>query len=196
MQGTLLAAAVIGCFSWSPIQHEYWLGPAAWYSSLVLSISAVLLSSSEAFIFSTIRDAPIPPNLSNELKMIIRVNEWDEESRFFRRSTLEGESSRQPGLKQKASVIVPLGAVSEGRIPTPEERSSRQSTAQQKVKTNSTIKSMVKWNMVFTWQAPIMLLAYSVLGFITGLTIYVCTPLYNGKGFSDGSKVSSPHWTR
>ncbi|KAI0840271.1 hypothetical protein F5Y06DRAFT_294939 [Hypoxylon sp. FL0890] len=40
-------------------------------------------------------------------------------------------------------------------------------------------KVSIRWNMVFTWQAPIMLLAYSMIAFLVGLTVYVCKPLYN-----------------
>ncbi|KAK8019921.1 hypothetical protein PG990_005059 [Apiospora arundinis] len=39
-------------------------------------------------------------------------------------------------------------------------------------------QALVRWNMIFTWQAPMMLLAYSVVAFLVGLTVYVCTPLY------------------
>ncbi|KAM7213896.1 hypothetical protein V8F06_010715 [Rhypophila decipiens] len=74
---TLLAAAVIGCFSWSPQieQQQHWLGPAAWYCCLVLSITAVLLSSSEAFIFSAIKNAPATPHLASSLTPPIREEE-------------------------------------------------------------------------------------------------------------------------
>ncbi|KAI1377435.1 hypothetical protein F4677DRAFT_57693 [Hypoxylon crocopeplum] len=40
------------------------------------------------------------------------------------------------------------------------------------------IEVVVRWNMVFTWQAPMMLLAYSVIAFLVGLTVYICAPLY------------------
>ncbi|KAK8088568.1 hypothetical protein PG997_003529 [Apiospora hydei] len=39
-------------------------------------------------------------------------------------------------------------------------------------------RALVRWNMVFTWQAPMMLLSYSIVAFLTGVTVYVCTPLY------------------
>lgn len=35
--------------------------------------------------------------------------------------------------------------------------------------------------MVFTWQAPMMLMAYAVTSFMGGLLVYVCTPLFNGE---------------
>lgn len=48
----------------------------------------------------------------------------------------------------------------------------------------------VRWNMVFTWQAPIMLMSYSVVFFLLGLTIFVITPLYDGRDFDGESRVS------
>ncbi|KAI0852194.1 hypothetical protein F5Y00DRAFT_258607 [Daldinia vernicosa] len=51
---TLLSAAAIGCLSWETPDHEHWVGPAAWYCSLVLSLFSVLLSTSQSFIFTTI----------------------------------------------------------------------------------------------------------------------------------------------
>lgn len=48
----------------------------------------------------------------------------------------------------------------------------------------------VRWNMVFTWQAPIMLMSYSVVFFLLGLTIFVITPLYDGRNFDGESRVS------
>lgn len=49
----------------------------------------------------------------------------------------------------------------------------------------------VRWHMVFTWQAPMMLMAYSVLFFLLGLSIYVLTPLYDGREFDGEARVST-----
>lgn len=51
------------------------------------------------------------------------------------------------------------------------------------------VRAEVRWNMVFTWQAPMMLLSYSLIGFIMGLTICVLTPLYDGRDYDDACKV-------
>lgn len=51
-------------------------------------------------------------------------------------------------------------------------------------------KITVNYNMVFTWQAPMGLMAYSAIGFIIGLMVYVTTPLYDGSAFGGDSKVS------
>lgn len=56
----------------------------------------------------------------------------------------------------------------------------------------SEVRVSVRWNMVFTWQAPIMLMSYSVAFFLSGLTIFVLTPLYDGRAFDGESRVSVP----
>lgn len=165
-KGTLLAAAVIGCFSWFPQDAEHWVGPAAWYSSLALSLLAVLLSSSEAFIFSTIKNSPNKPDLATELGMILRLSHpyWDEEGinpanlEVGNKITVAEGSGKGPQTNKKPGVSRPV-----------------------------TVD--LRWNMIFTWQAPMMLMAYSVIGFLMGLIVYVCTPLYDGTDFDGRSKV-------
>lgn len=52
------------------------------------------------------------------------------------------------------------------------------------------VRAEVRWNMVFTWQAPMMLLSYSLIGFVMGLTICMLTPLYDGRDYDDACKVT------
>lgn len=47
-----------------------------------------------------------------------------------------------------------------------------------------------RWKMVFTWQCPMMFLAYSTLFFFAGLTIFVCTPLIRGYSWNTGANVA------
>ncbi|KAK3369948.1 hypothetical protein B0H63DRAFT_497164 [Podospora didyma] len=151
---TLLSAAVIGCFSWQPRETQHWLGPAAWYASLVLSLSALFLSSSFSFVFSTIKNSPTRPALSNEVAMVARL------SRLV--------------LYLQLLAVVPQGKmVASSIVPPPTQA----------------LRVAIRWKMVFTWQAPMMLMAYSVIGFLMGLLIYVCTPLYDGRDFDGESKV-------
>lgn len=135
-----------------PTQH--WLGPACWYSSLVLSVFAILLSSSMQWIFNTIDKSPRRPCLEKELAMILSV-----------RRDRPGESDR-PDDDEAEKGWLPKSM----RVPRVD----------------------VRWNMIFTWQAPMMLMAYSVMSFFVGLTVFVCTPLYDGGGWVDGSNVGSP----
>lgn len=46
-----------------------------------------------------------------------------------------------------------------------------------------------RWKMVFVWQCPMMFMAYAVCFFLLGLSLYVCTPLFQGELFSSGAKV-------
>lgn len=55
--------------------------------------------------------------------------------------------------------------------------------------TNPSIDVTIRWNMVFTWQAPTMMLGYSVVAFYIGLAIYVCAPLYDGH---EGEYLNAP----
>ncbi|KAK3377077.1 hypothetical protein B0T24DRAFT_701216 [Lasiosphaeria ovina] len=92
--GSLLAAAVIGSFSWTSQQEPHWIGPAAWLSSLVLAFSAVLLASSQMFIFrnaaATWDDAPRDGRrsalLAQELAFVVTVGGHDHHARARRRS--------------------------------------------------------------------------------------------------------------
>ena len=47
-----------------------------------------------------------------------------------------------------------------------------------------------RWKMVFIWQCPTMFLSYSVVFFLSGLSIFVCTPLIRRDQWSTASNVS------
>ena len=47
-----------------------------------------------------------------------------------------------------------------------------------------------RWEMVFTWQCPMMFLSYSFSLYILGTTVFVCTPLINGDEWGTNSDVS------
>ncbi|KAI0443749.1 hypothetical protein F4803DRAFT_514068 [Xylaria telfairii] len=134
---TLLSGAVIGCFSWAGRDQEHWLGPASWYCSLILSLFAILLSSTEAFIFNTMKSSACSLPLRDRMSMICNI---------------------QGGVAN----TVATGDRERGKSPM-----------------QPTERAIIRWNMVFTWQAPMMLLAYSVIAFLMGTTVYIITPLYS-----------------
>jgi hypothetical protein len=144
-QSTILAGAVIGCFSWQPLSNQYWEGPAFWYCSLVLSVTAILLSSSQAFIFSALNAPTAGLNSSGDIRRYLAL--------------ILVTSKQQASL---CSENFPSGAFQD---------------------------SHPRWKMVFTWQAPMMLMAYAVMFFLAGLTTYVCTPLFRGEFPNDEAKV-------
>jgi hypothetical protein len=45
------------------------------------------------------------------------------------------------------------------------------------------------WIMVFVWQFPSMTMAYAWCTFITGLTVYICTPFIQRLPWQDRHKV-------
>lgn len=47
---TVLAAAVIGSFSWTTIEEAYWLTHGFWHGSLVFSVLGILLCASEVTV--------------------------------------------------------------------------------------------------------------------------------------------------
>ena len=53
-----------------------------------------------------------------------------------------------------------------------------------------------RWKMVFVWQSSMMLMAYATIFFLAGLTVYVCTPLFNGEISTAGAKVKSKFYTQ
>ncbi|KAH7342726.1 hypothetical protein BKA65DRAFT_595791 [Rhexocercosporidium sp. MPI-PUGE-AT-0058] len=144
LASTILAAAVIGCFSWVPATNGFWIGPALWYSSLVLSIVAILLSSSQAFIFSALNTPSVGLNSSGDFRRYLSL----------------------------ILVVPPRAILPEG------------------FHAESLRGCGPRWKMVFTWQAPMMLMAYAVIFFMAGLTVYVCTPLFNGEARTDGGKMT------
>ncbi|KAF6798816.1 hypothetical protein CSOJ01_12613 [Colletotrichum sojae] len=160
---TLISAAVIGCFSWPPPDSMHWLAPAFWYASISLSLFSILLASSEQFIFQTIHRSPRPRNVDKELAMIL----------YIRRS----------------QAVEPVHSPLEEVPPIPQIREIKL-----REKGGWFPKEMplveIRWNMIFTWQAPMMLMAYSALCFLGGLTVYVCTPLYDGQGWGDAGKAA------
>lgn len=147
----------------------FWLGPACWYSSLVLSLFSVLLSSSEAFVFASIRDSPGKMGWKKQLAMALHEKGKDDINRSL------PTMPRLAAPRQSSEVNHELPAIAQ--IET-EEQEPR-------------IEVDVRWNMVFTWQAPMMLMSYSVLFFLAGLSIFVLTPLYDGRAFDGDARVST-----
>lgn len=159
-----MSAAVIGTFSWPTPDALHWLTPAFWYASISLSLFAILLASSEQFIFQTIHRSPKRRNIDKELAMIL----------YIRRSRsvdpVHSPLEEVPPIPQiRAIKLAEEGGWFPKEMPLVE----------------------IRWNMIFTWQAPMMLMAYSALCFLAGLTVYVCAPLYDGQGWGDGGKVSA-----
>ncbi|EFQ36386.1 hypothetical protein CGRA01v4_13743 [Colletotrichum graminicola] len=160
---TLISAAVIGCFSWPPPDSLHWLGPAFWDASISFSLFSILLAASEQFIFQTLHRSPTPRNVDKELAMILYIR------RSRKVEPLHSPLEELPPIPQiRAIKIKDKGGWFPKEMPLVE----------------------IRWNMVFTWQAPMMLMAYSAICFLGGLTVYVCAPLYDGQGWVGASKAA------
>ncbi|USP81509.1 uncharacterized protein yc1106_08783 [Curvularia clavata] len=127
---TVLAAAVIGAFSWTTIADAYWLTHGFWHMSLILAILGILLSASEVTVLDLLGPLTLPPP-----------------SHAQALSTIDGMVDRYRPL-----LLSPTTSASGGQHYVPRRK------------------------MVFTWQAPVMFMSYSVCAFLGGLTILVCTP--------------------
>ncbi|KAI9699598.1 MAG: hypothetical protein M1820_007097 [Bogoriella megaspora] len=55
---TVLAAAVIGSFSWFSVPDAYWLALAMWYSSLFLSILGIALAAQQLAVLNILGELP------------------------------------------------------------------------------------------------------------------------------------------
>lgn len=52
------------------------------------------------------------------------------------------------------------------------------------------IRSWKSWNIQFVWQSPHMLMAWSWVFFIGGLTLHICTPIFKHVADKDAWMVS------
>lgn len=131
LQCTVLAAAVIGAFSWTTIADAYWLTHGFWHMSLILSILGILLSASEVTVLDLLGPLTLPPTPSHAPAL----------------SNIDVVVDRYRPLLLSPTTS---GSVAQHYVP--------------------------RRKMVFTWQAPVMFMSYSVCAFLGGLTILVCTP--------------------
>ncbi|KAF2731009.1 hypothetical protein EJ04DRAFT_398835, partial [Polyplosphaeria fusca] len=122
----VLAAAVIGAFSWTTIEAAHWLTHGFWHASLVLSILGIMVSASQVAVLNLL--GPLPP---------------------LRRLSLHRDA-----VKRYEPLLVSKGGA----------------------------EVTARGKMVFTWQCPLMFMAYSVCFFLAGLTVLVCTPLMRREG--------------
>jgi hypothetical protein len=57
-QCTVLAAAVIGSFSWTTIEEAYWITHGLWHGSLVLSVLGILIAAQQVAVLNFL--GPLP----------------------------------------------------------------------------------------------------------------------------------------
>lgn len=141
LQCTVLAAGVIGAFSWSNVPQSYWLASALWYCSLLLSITGLLLSRQQDSVLD-----------------------------------LLGAPQRQQDQR---------AACAEADRYLPLLLTEAHDTE------NGAERVRPKRKMVFLWQCSMMLMSYSATFYLVGLTVFVCSPLIQGRRDGPDSNVSS-----
>ena len=142
-QCTVLAAAVIGAFSWTTVEEAHWLTHGMWHSSLILAVLGILLSASEVTVLYYLGPSTSIARLTPvQAKLLLQR---------YRPLLLSAmKTSNRPFVPRR--------------------------------------------KMMFTWQAPLMFMSYSVCTFLGGLTVLVCTPLIrykHGDAWSAGQNVRS-----
>jgi len=119
LQGAVMFSTVTGTLQWPDLDSRYWLGPACWYSSLVLAIAAVILAAQQTILLETLE--------SNYNLECYREHFW--------------------------GTTHPRG-----------------------------------W-LLFAWQAPFMLLNYSIFLFLIGLCSHIGSPFAFTREFDGDAKV-------
>jgi hypothetical protein len=169
LQGGLLAAGVIAAFSWD-LEHQqpHWVGPTAWYCSLMLAFSSVLPASSQSLIFKSTLSRPPRAIILNP--------------------RLVDDNFQLSGTSQPSNPSTALPAPSE-QVASPLATPSSQHPFAAGYDSDSTVHAtrsppgspdeIIRWNLLFVWQEPIMMLAYSIISFLVGLVVYATAPLYN-----------------
>ncbi|KAL6171040.1 hypothetical protein ACJQWK_03985 [Exserohilum turcicum] len=152
-QCTVLAAAVIGAFSWTTISEAYWLTHGFWHMSLILAILGILLSASEVTVLNLL--GPVKPLVQQQQQQQRPVTTLDIAIAKYRPLlfTLTTDNAGAPRYAPRRK-------------------------------------------MVFTWQAPLMFMSYSVCAFLAGLTILVCSPfIRRDKVWGDGHNIAIMYLT-
>ncbi|KAF1977177.1 hypothetical protein BU23DRAFT_500977 [Bimuria novae-zelandiae CBS 107.79] len=78
---TVLAAAVIGAFSWTTVEEAHWLTHGLWHSSLILAVLGILLSASEVTVLyilgpthsSTVKPHQLKPFLTRYQPLLLSL---------------------------------------------------------------------------------------------------------------------------
>ena len=68
----MLAAAVIGSFSWATLGQAYWVASALWYSSLILSILGILISAQQVTVLDLLGAQPRTDSSSERIRFVRR----------------------------------------------------------------------------------------------------------------------------
>ncbi|EMD68050.1 hypothetical protein COCSADRAFT_167318 [Bipolaris sorokiniana ND90Pr] len=154
---TVLAAAVIGAFSWPTVSTAHWLTPGFWHTSLILSILGILLSASEITVLNLL--GPVRYAASSSPSLLPPTSQCPPSS-----TPSNGGGVYDAAIQRYMPLLL---------SPVTVKEDAGSGGAKQRY--------VPRRKMVFIWQAPLMFMSYSVCAFLAGLTVLVGLPVLRGE---------------
>ncbi|KAJ6283011.1 hypothetical protein J3E71DRAFT_351713 [Bipolaris maydis] len=159
---TVLAAAVIGAFSWPTLSTAHWLTPGFWHTSLILSILGILLSASEITVLNLLGPVRYTAAAAASSHLPSPSSSSTSPSNV---GSGGGDGLHDATMKRYMPLLL-------SPVMIKEDASGGGGAKQYYVP---------RRKMVFTWQAPLMFMSYSVCAFLAGLTVLVGVPIVRGE---------------
>ncbi|KAM7192144.1 hypothetical protein V8F20_008979 [Naviculisporaceae sp. PSN 640] len=164
---TVITAIVTASFSWGNVESSIWVGPAFWYASLSMAICGIFLGAQQLSVLSLLGELPV-------LK-----EEKDGKEGKKNKKKAKGKGVSAGVLKRHLRQILYEFQEVKQTVRDEEVRQDRQEET----------KWNISWRSIFTWQCPMMFIAYSTLFYIVGLSVVVLTPLIK-EDWGDNSYVA------
>ncbi|KAL0465070.1 hypothetical protein QR685DRAFT_148140 [Neurospora intermedia] len=183
----VMTAIITGSFSWDIVKTSHWTGRAFWYTSLSLCISAIFLASQQLSLLSLIHQQ------KKDLEKCDDDDDDDDDAQTAKvviRRHLEQiltKTTTQTQKKQKRRRYnkphLPAADVEGGRHAekAPSNGAEQAGTATEP-KEDSQRTWVLSSRRTFVWQCSIMLIAYSTVFYLAGLSVVVCTTVFDEKG--------------
>lgn len=190
---TVITAIVTASFSWGNVADSLWVGPAFWYASLSTSICGIFLGAQQLSVLSLLGELPA---LEED------VEDEEEGGRRKKKKKKQASSSKVSGRTMRrhlAQILYEVPARQPVSSAGGEELGEKDRTtvveatgggaAQRATTTSPATDWKISWRSIFTWQCPMMFIAYSTLFYIVGLSVVVLTPLIK-EDWGENSYVS------
>ncbi|KAK3947688.1 hypothetical protein QBC32DRAFT_223631 [Pseudoneurospora amorphoporcata] len=189
---TVMTAIITASFSWSNVSSSHWTGPAFWYASLSLCISAIFLSAQQLSLLSLIESKDASKDHAHKPECE-RPGATRTIRRHLRQILIEKRSGSLIGGRLPPIDIEAQGGEKqtqelpkEGRIDT---RDTPPLTEEELTAPNEW-RWTFSWRVMFVWQCPIMLITYSTVFYMVGLFVVVCTPVLETRKWGPDSYVA------
>lgn len=178
-----MTGIITASFSWENVKTSQWTGPAFWYASLSLCISGIFLSSQQLSLLSLIQKKDFDAKTCgpHSAKVVIR--------RHLEQILAQKGPALRPRLKHLPTDV----EAQAGERPSQQNTSSRAS-AMVKVPPAARAGDSRQWALssrrTFVWQCSIMLIAYSTVFYMVGLSVVVCTPVLENRKWDSASYMA------